>query len=190
MTKMDKVNSWSIDDSFAKYALSQMNCFIPHSDIKEQILQKFLIPENLNCKKEMVSNIKYLLLEKKAKEYLSLDKAFCSMQEKVGNICGPLSQIWDFLEVQKNGAHEQISHILGNIRENVTEMFTTAKDCCCTMDIFIIIIGQAFNSLSYYECRNAPMAIMGDRMKVKVMMLENKYKIQENTSKRLFRRSI
>lgn len=58
------------------------------------------------------------------------------------------------------------------------------------MDIFIIIIGQAFNLLSYYKCRNAPMTIMGDRMKVKVMMLENKYKIQENTSKRLFRRSI
>ena len=34
------------------------------------------------------------------------------------------------------------------------------------------------------------MAMMGDKKKVKVMMLENKYKIQENTSKRLFRRSI
>lgn len=153
-------------------------------------MQKVLTPEDLNCKKEMVSNIKYILLEKKTKENLSLDKAFCSMQEKIGNICGPLSQTWDFVEVQKNGAHEQIFQIEGNIRENVTEMFTTAKDCCCTMDIFIIIIGQAFNSLSYYKCRNAPMTIMGDRMKVKVMMLENKYKIQENTSKRLFRRSI
>ena len=136
-------------DSLTKYALPQMNCFIPHSDIKEQILQKVLVPENLNCKKEMVSNIKYIPLQKKAKENLSLDKAFCSMQEKIGNIFGPLSQIWDFLEVQKNGAHEQISQIEGNIGENVTEMFTMAKDCCCTMDIFIIMIGQAFNSLSY-----------------------------------------
>ena len=34
------------------------------------------------------------------------------------------------------------------------------------------------------------MAMMGDKKKVKVMMLENKYKIQENTSKSLFRRII
>ena len=34
------------------------------------------------------------------------------------------------------------------------------------------------------------MAMMGDKKKVKVIMLENKYKIQENTSKSLFRRII
>ena len=76
MTKQDKINSLSINDSLAKYALSQMNCFIPDSDIKEQILQEFPIPENLTCKKEMDSNIKPLLSETKAKETLSLDKAF------------------------------------------------------------------------------------------------------------------
>ena len=56
----------------------------------------------------MYSNIKFLLLEKKAKETLSLDKAFCSVEEKIGKIFRPLSQIWDFLEGQKNTAHEQI----------------------------------------------------------------------------------
>ena len=42
---------------------------------------------------------------------MSLDKAFCSMQEKIGNVSGLLSQIWDILEGQKNAAHEQISQI-------------------------------------------------------------------------------
>ena len=60
-----------------------MNCFIPDSDIKGQILPEFLISENLTCKKEMDSNIKFFLLAKKTKETLSLDKAFCSVQEKV-----------------------------------------------------------------------------------------------------------
>ena len=37
------------------------------------------------------------------------------MQEEIGNL---------FV------AHEQISQIEGDIPEDVTEMFTTAKDCC------------------------------------------------------------
>ena len=35
MTKKDKINSWSINDSLMKYALSQMNYFIPDRDIKK-----------------------------------------------------------------------------------------------------------------------------------------------------------
>ena len=47
------------------------------------------------------------------------------MQEKIGNIFAPLSQIWDFLVGQKNAAHEQISQIEGDILKGVREMFTT-----------------------------------------------------------------
>lgn len=65
MTKKDRINSWSLKVSLTKYALSQS--FIPDSDIKDQILQEFPISDNLTCKKEMDSNMKYLLLEKKAK---------------------------------------------------------------------------------------------------------------------------
>ena len=132
MTKKDKINSWSIDDSLATYVLLHMNCFIPDSDIKEQILQEFAIPENLICKKEMDLNIKFLLLEKKSKKSLLLDKSFCLMQEKIGNISGPLLQILDILEGQKNAAHEQISQTEGEIPEDVAEMLTMAKDCCRT----------------------------------------------------------
>ena len=52
MTKKDRINSWSLKVSLTKYALSQMNCFIPDSDIKEQILQEFPISDNLTCKKK------------------------------------------------------------------------------------------------------------------------------------------
>ena len=109
MTEKDITNLWSIDSFLVKYALLQMNCFIPDSDIKEQILQEFPVLENMTCEKEMDWNIKSLLLEKKGKEALSLDEAFCSMQQKIGNIFGTLSQLWDFLEGQKNGSHVQIS---------------------------------------------------------------------------------
>ena len=162
MAKKDKINSWSIDDSLTKYALSQMNCFIPDSDIIEQILQEML--------QEMDLNIKSLPLEKKTNETLSLDKDFCLMQEKTGNIFGPLSQIWDFLEGQKNAAHEQIAQIEGYIPEHVTEMFATAKDCFLIMDMSITMIEQIFNLSSYCRCRNVLLPIIGDKKKVKDMM--------------------
>ena len=149
----------------------------------KQILQEFSVPESLNCKKEMDSNIKSLLLEKKAKETLSLDQAFCPMQEIIGNIFRPLPQIWDFLGSQKNAAYEKISQTGGDIPEDATEMFIKARDCCRIIDITITMIGQAFYSLPYYRCTNALMVIMDD--KVKDMMSENKEIIQEKTSKRL-----
>ena len=71
---------------------------------------------------------------------------------------------------QKNTAHKQISQIEGNMPEDVTEMFTTAKECCCFMDMCITMMGQVFNSLSYYKRRNALVTIMGDKKKMKDMM--------------------
>ena len=38
----------------------------------------------------------------------------------------------------------------GNIPEDVTVLCPTAKDYCRIMDMSINMIGQAFNSLSYY----------------------------------------
>lgn len=70
---------------------------------------------------------------------------------------------------QQNTTHRQISHIEGDIQD-VTEMFTTAKECCCFMDMYITMMGQVFNSLSYYKRRNALVTIMGDKKKMKDMV--------------------
>ena len=70
---------------------------------------------------------------------------------------------------QQNTTHRQISQIEGDIQD-VTEMFTTAKECCCFMDMYITMMGQVFNSLSYYKRRNALVTIMGDKKKMKDMM--------------------
>ena len=71
---------------------------------------------------------------------------------------------------QQNTAHKQISQIEGDIQEDVTEMFTAAKECCCFMDMYITLMGQVFNSLSYYKRRNVLVTIMGDKKKMKDMV--------------------
>ena len=54
------------------------------------------------------------------------------------------------------------------------------------MDMTITMIGQAFNSVSYYRRRNALMSLMENAKKVKETLNENKNFFQENHSEKLF----
>ena len=170
------------------YAIKQMNSYINDSDIKDEILYQYPVPDNLNNKKDMDSNINSLLTEMRAKETLSLDKAFGSVQDKVLNIFGPLSQVWEFLEIQKDHAIEQTSNMPEEeFTQEVVDMLRSAKDCARLMDMTVTMLGQAFNTISYYRRRNALSSILkGDKTKVKNMMKENKEILQEDTSNRLF----
>ena len=50
---------------------------------------------------------------------------------------------------------------MGNILEDVTVLFPTAKDYCRIMEMSINMIGQAFNSLSYTIDVECPDGIKG-----------------------------
>ena len=63
ITEKDKTNSWEIKQVLADYAAKQMNTYIPDSDIKDEILYTYPIPDNIKNKKEIDANIKSLLLE-------------------------------------------------------------------------------------------------------------------------------
>lgn len=188
MTEKDKTNSWEIKQVLADYATKQMNTYIPDSDIKDEILYTYPIPDNIKNKKEIDANIKSLLLEQRGKETLSLDKAFSSIQDKISNVFGPLSQVWEFLEIQKDNAIDHVSRLKEEeMSEDVTEMLNSSKDCSRIMDMTVTLLGQAINAISYYRRRNALMSIMkGDKAKVKDIMKENKEILQEDTTNRLF----
>ena len=110
---------------------------------------------------------------------MSLDKTFCLIQGKIGNIFGPLSQIWDFLEGQKNADHEQIYQTESDIPEDVTEILPHHGHVHRH-------VRAGIYSLSYCRRRKTLTAIKGDKKKVKDMMSENKDTIQKNTLKRFF----
>ena len=66
------------------------------------------------------------------------------------------------------------------------ETLKTANEFCMLMDMTITMIGQAFNSVSYYRRRNALMSLMENAKKVKETLNENKNFFQENHSEKLF----
>jgi len=77
----------------------------------------------------MNANIKSLLVERRAKETLSLDKALTSVQDKITNVFGPLSQVWEFLEIQKDEAIANVSNLPDEERTEANlEVVRTAKD--------------------------------------------------------------
>ena len=63
ITEKDKTNSWEIKQVLADYATKQMNTYIPESDIKDEILYTYPIPDNIKNKKEID---KSLLLEQRS----------------------------------------------------------------------------------------------------------------------------
>ena len=111
-----------------------------------------------------------------------------SIQDRIGNIFGPLSQVWEFLEIQKDQAIEAVSNLPDEEKTDENLKFArTAKDCSRLLDMSVTMLGQAFNSISYYRRRNALMNVLGgDKAKVKDVMKENKEILEDNSSQRLF----
>ena len=62
------------------------------------------------------------------KQCLSLDKALDGVQTKIGNIFSPLSQIWEFIEGQRNDVKTQIEsqEDQEDIPKELLEMFETS----------------------------------------------------------------
>lgn len=73
------------------------------------------------------------------------------------------------------------------VTEEAVNSVKTAKDCAKLMDMSVTMLGQAFNSLTYYRRCNALSTILnGDKSKVKDILKENKKIFQEDSSQRLF----
>ena len=91
-SKMDE-NSWESKFDLAEYAIKQMNTYIADTDIKDEILFTYPVPNNLQSKKDMDSNMKSFLTEMRAKDTISLDKAFNSIQEDIQRVLSALPSL-------------------------------------------------------------------------------------------------
>ena len=119
-------------------------------NLKQQILDVYPTPKNIISKKTLDGNIRAILSEKGEKYCLLRDnKAFENVREKIGQIMGPLSHIWDFFENQKMNA--KMNFEANNDSVEVEETSSTANEFSKLMDMNIKMIGQAFNSASYYS---------------------------------------
>ncbi|XP_066934535.1 DNA ligase 1-like [Clytia hemisphaerica] len=92
LTSKDNENSLEIKSDLTEYAIKQMDTYITDTDIKEEIKFTHPVPDRPD-------------------RIFSPNKAFTSLQEKISNVLGPLSRVWEFLESQKDRVIEQTSQM-------------------------------------------------------------------------------
>lgn len=107
-----------------------------------------------------------------------------SIHEKIGQVFGPLSSIWEFVESERNTLKSTSSEISEGVDENAS--MNAANTFCTLMEMAVTLLGQAFNSVSYYRRRNVLMTLMKEKKKVKETLIENGQAFKNNHSNKLF----
>ena len=123
-------NAWDLPISMVEYLNKYMHIHIPDKDIKEktQVLDNY---------------IQELLTENKRTLTSTHEKSLKAVQEKVLHILGPLSRLLLIIENQKLSSS-------GYWDEEVKEMSAISSLFEQTM----LLIGQAFHSVTYYRRQN------------------------------------
>ena len=62
-------------------------------------MQNFPATSNVKLTKELDTQMRKTVKEKQNKQCHSIDKAFESIQKKVGLVFAPMSSLWDFLDL-------------------------------------------------------------------------------------------
>jgi len=144
-------NKWELPEEMATYATKMCNIFLPEKQLQENILDENPIPANISATKEIDSYMKAILHEKGLKQCLSLDKAFSSIQEKIGQVFGPMSTIRDFIEKERENVHAKIAEAENpGEEEKPTSSVEVADKFCALMEMSVTLVGQAFNPKAKY----------------------------------------
>ena len=141
----------------AKYTNDHFNKFIPEKNLQESILVENPVPFNLHPPRKMNEFMRDLIFEKRAGSLeVAADSNLVKLQQKLLDVMGPLSKVWNIVQKASNSCFEQIEVSLPEILTN--------------LDQTVMLLGQAFNNISYTRRFNALKQITGDPRKTKQLL--------------------
>ena len=152
-------NAWNLPISMVEYLNKYMHVHIPDKDIKEKILKENPVPANVKEPQVLDNYIKELLTKNKRTLTSTHEKSLKAVQEKVLYILGPLSRLWMMMEIEKLSSS-------GCGDEKVQEMTAISSLFEQTM----LLIGQAFHSVTYYRRQNILCTLIDNPSKVKEIL--------------------
>ena len=165
-------NDWEVSDEMAKYAKKYFEQYVSDKKLKDSITFNSPVPTNLPKVKNMDDYFVELLEDQRKKKEIVLDDTFKKLQSKILMIMTPLSKVWYTVEE---------SLAVGSRKFDVDEM----SQC---IDPTILLIGQAFNSVSYSRRMNVLIGVGTEKVKAK-NTLKNQVSLLEEDSKELFGKS-
>ena len=100
------------------------------------------VPTNINKTKYLDDFVKEMLEENRQRFTLQTDDSLEKIQQKVVNVFGPLSRAWYAVEYYASLEDD----------ESQQETKISVQDLSKTIDQTVLLLGQAFNAITY-QCR-------------------------------------
>ena len=152
-------NACDLPIRIVEYLNKYMHIHIPDKDIKKKILKDNPVPANVKEHQVLDNYIKELLTENKPTLTSTHEKSLKAVQEKVLHILGTLSRHWVMMENEKLSSS-------GCGDKEVQEMTAISSLFKETM----LLIGQAFHSVTYYRRQNILSTLIDNPSKVKEIL--------------------
>ena len=89
---------WSLSEDMLSYVLNRFHSFIPDAELEDSILKYNPIPSNVPPPAPLDDFLRGVLEENHKYLQMQEDKLFQKMQQKVLNVLGRLSKIWQEIE--------------------------------------------------------------------------------------------
>ena len=156
------------------YVLKQFHGFIPDAEFEESILKYNPIPSNVPPPAPRDNFLRGVLEENHKYLQMHVDKLLQKMQQKVINVLGPLSKIWQKIEDSTQYKTERVEIDLGEFKELTVQS--------------IMMLGQVFNNLTYYR-RLSVLNVLMKEHKAKEM-LKKKASIFSESHKEFFGQNV
>ena len=131
-------NNWEVPDEMAKYAKKYFEKYVSDKELKDSIKLNSPVPTNLPKAKTIDDCFVELLADPKKKKEIALDNTFKKLQTKILKIIGPLRKVWYTMEESLAGGSKKFD----------------VDDMSQYIDQAVLLIGQAFNSVSYSRRMN------------------------------------
>ena len=95
-------NAWDLPDHLLSWLEEKCNTYIPDNLIQKTILDGNPVPSNVGAPKTMDDYLKEMLIEARKSKEMDKDKTLGKIQRKVMNVFGPLSKIWNEVDLMKS----------------------------------------------------------------------------------------
>ena len=161
---------WSLSKNMLPHFLKQFHSFFPDAELEDSIFKYNPIPSNVLPPAPLDEFLRGVLEKNHKYSQMLEDKLLQKMQQKVLNVLGPLSKIWQKIENSTQCKTDRVEIDLFEFKE-LTEQS-------------IMMLGQVFNNITYNRCLSVLNALMKEH-KFK-QMLKEKANIFSESHKELF----
>uniref|UniRef100_A0A7M5WJW3 Uncharacterized protein n=2 Tax=Clytia hemisphaerica TaxID=252671 RepID=A0A7M5WJW3_9CNID len=128
-------NGWDLDEELAQYIEDNTVNYIPDKDILKDVMDKYPVPQNVSEVLKMDLTMDTFLKGKNTpgKITISKDKSLSRISNKVRDILGPLTAVWQ--QVEQVCSEKSDNHLI-----DVEELARTFQHS-------VLLIGQAMNAI-------------------------------------------